>query len=1549
MAANAKRYKGHVKLLAKDPAYKGLTTEPVVTANFLRHLPVHLGGPEYAEQAEEKRWALDLVIRKLEIKESKATVASAHMANTTAVAPATTAAPESDPRLAAIIKTVMATLMLENGTGRPVRKCWYCDKQGHLKKDCPRKLKDEAAGKDVSPKDNTPGGNYSGAKVCLSMSVLCAPTTTDRKTVLLDGGANVHLTADASLFSTPLRSCNISVKVASDGFITATQQGDVLFDVCDTAGNLQRLHLRDVLYIPTAVQRTLVAPALLVADYTYQIAGSAPDGSAEHRLIPVDGRPVIVARTDTNLGLLDGVRAPPGLPAPAMSLALSRVFSPADVALKVKMHCALGHPPDDVLRELVTKDLVTGVPKGSWIGAPLPDCVACRLGKTKRAPFSGHLHRATVRFGRLSGDIWGPAQITGHGGIRYFMVLADDATSKVFTLLLRTRSDAHDELQAWLKVMHNKIPERLKIFRSDNAPELSSAEFEAGLRSLGVEPEHTPPHSSERNGLAERMIGVLNGDGRVLRADARDLPPSLWPYALAYATLVRNRRFTRGRSNLSVTPEQAWSGQVPDMTHFHRWGCHMSVLLPDSQREHGKLGPTAEILRFIGLIETGNGFESYQLYDPVTRSVKERRSSDCKVLDLSMAIPSLGTIAGPQPTSDGGASTSGGPFVADVFPDDEEVDAALPPTATLNPDLPIPTPVTADQGAPDPGAGLPSPPRSPALAPELSDVPQFDDLHSAASQGVAEGWLDAESPPPQLATINDNLVDPETPHLPDERAAPPPLPPSPSPSAPGPSELPVPATPVDKKAAKNKGKGQAAAQGVDLTKQRVPVLLNHLKHELIAQIPTSSRPVSSLQTAPGRAPPERSEVPTLPAATRSGRQPMARVPFIAGGSDADNSENVVWMRENVNRERINPGFGYGIAPPTGETPAGGDPDSPGRSSDNGSEANLAAHLAPGPYGTQVPITPEDEPPKRTVFVAIHSPQTATRVNLSRVAAAHRSHRAPRTPARRTQRHSAIPRSVKEALSIPQWLAAIKKEMVGIEENGTWSDIEHADLPPGTEPIPTQMVLDMKRSAYGDEEPKARLVVMGNRQRPGRDFDDTWATTINIVTTRTLLAMANQFDWEIHVLDVRQAFLKAKIDRDVYLRLPRHLCTPGSSGLKKLHKSLYGLKQAGHLWQQLLVSELTKLGYKTCPADDCLFYRFSGDDLVFVGTFVDDLPVVGTSLAAVAQAKAEIKGLWAVKDKGEMTEFIGMAVRRHRTHGILTIDLGDYARGVLARYADYGLSPEQLSPAPIPVAVDHNSIPGPVDDAEREAMERRPFKEVVGMFQYMVERCRPDLAPFTSFVSRHVAHPSKGLWGFLVQGCRYLVGTLDYGLVFRRTSEGSAVQITTMSDSDWASDKENRHSTFGYVTKIGDSTVDWKTAKGKQVSTSSMEAEYVALYHGVTISVWLHGLLRSMRLPGYQDDQPPTPLVYCDNQAALKLADHPTSFQRSKHIDVKYHYSRECIANGLVRVQYCPTRDMTADILTKMLPRPAFEKHRPALGVNDVLMAMDATVRGRVSG
>ena len=105
----------------------------------------------------------------------------------------------------------------------------------------------------------------------------------------------------------------------------------------------------------------------------------------------------------------------------------------------------------------------------------------------------------------------------------------------------------------------------------------------------------------------------------------------------------------------------------------------------------------------------------------------------------------------------------------------------------------------------------------------------------------------------------------------------------------------------------------------------------------------------------------------------------------------------------------------------------------------------------------------------------------------------------------------------------------------------------------------------------------------------------------------------------------------------------------------------------------------------------------------------------------------------------------------------------------------------------------------------------------------------------------------------------------------------------------------------------------------------------------------------MRLPGYQDDQPPTPLVYCDNQAALKLADHPTSFQRSKHIDVKYHYSRECIANGLVRVQYCPTRDMTADILTKMLPRPAFEKHRPALGVNDVLMAMDATVRGRVSG
>ena len=193
----------------------------------------------------------------------------------------------------------------------------------------------------------------------------------------------------------------------------------------------------------------------------------------------------------------------------------------------------------------------------------------------------------------------------------------------------------------------------------------------------------------------------------------------------------------------------------------------------------------------------------------------------------------------------------------------------------------------------------------------------------------------------------------------------------------------------------------------------------------------------------------------------------------------------------------------------------------------------------------------------------------------------------------------------------------------------------------------------------------------------------------------------------------------------------------------------------------------------------------------------------------------------------------------------------------------------------------------------------------------------------------MSRPSKDHWIGVKRVLRYLKGTLNYGLKFSAHDEDP--ELIGYSDADWAGDVDTRRSTSGYVFQIGRSTVSWSSRKQATVAKSSTEAEYVALSSATQEAVWLCRLMEDL---GKHLDAPTT--IYEDNQGAIELAKNAKYHNRTKHIDICHHFVRERVVSNEIRVIYCPTGDMVADIMTKGLAKLSFEKLRDLLGVYDIM-------------
>lgn len=501
----------------------------------------------------------------------------------------------------------------------------------------------------------------------------------------------------------------------------------------------------------------------------------------------------------------------------------------------------------------------------------------------------------------------------------------------------------------------------------------------------------------------------------------------------------------------------------------------------------------------------------------------------------------------------------------------------------------------------------------------------------------------------------------------------------------------------------------------------------------------------------------------------------------------------------------------------------------------------------------------------------------------------------------------------------KWMTAMHDEMESLEKNGTW---ELVKLPSEKKPIRCKWIFKKKEGVTLTEEVryKARLVAKGYSQIPGIDFTDVFSPVVKHSSICTLLSIVAMRDYELEQMDVKTAFLHGELEEDIYMEQPEGFVVPGKENFAcKLKKSLYGLKQSPRQWYKRFDSFMISQGFRRSDYDSCVYLKTTNSSPIYLLLYVDDMLIAAKDKADIAKLKAQLNSEFEMKDLGAAKKILGMEISKDRHSGKLYLSQKGYINKVLHRF-----NMQNLKPVSTPLAAHFrlSSDSCPQSDDDIEYMSRVPYSSAVGSLMCAMVCSRPDLSHALSVVSRYMANPGKEHWKAVQWIFRYLRGIANVCLQFGKSRDG----LVRYVDSDFAGDSDKRRSLTGYVFTIGGCAVSWKASLQATVALSTTEAEYMAISEACKEAVWLRGLFTELC------GSASCTTIFCDSHSAIYLTKDQMFHERTKHIDVRYHFIRGVIAEGDVKVSKINTHDNPTDMMTKQVPANKFELCSGLVGI-----------------
>ena len=442
--------------------------------------------------------------------------------------------------------------------------------------------------------------------------------------------------------------------------------------------------------------------------------------------------------------------------------------------------------------------------------------------------------------------------------------------------------------------------------------------------------------------------------------------------------------------------------------------------------------------------------------------------------------------------------------------------------------------------------------------------------------------------------------------------------------------------------------------------------------------------------------------------------------------------------------------------------------------------------------------------------------------------------------------------------------------------------------------------------------KARLVVRGDQQLRGAT-ENNYAATLAGRSFRTVMAIAARFNLELLQFDAVNAFVNADLDEDVFMRMP-----PGHrrfGTILKLNKALYGLRRSPLLWQRTLSGALQKLGFKAVPHEPCAFTRNG----VIIFFYVDDIVIAFRE----AQRQEALRTIIQLRSRYQLTGgeplqwFLGMEVLRDRTRGLIWLSQASYIDKIAALA-------QTNTPSESPMAKEE-LLPY---EGTATAHDITVYLRKVGSVLYAAVITRPDISFAVSRLARFSTNPGPLHQKAADRVLLYLQRTASLALQF-----GGNDDLYMASDASFADNTLDRKSSQGFAMKLFGGLIAWRANKQDTVTTSTTEAELLALSQAAKEGLFVARLLKEL---GVTLDTRRL-VIEVDNKQTIRLVTEEIARLKTslRHVDIHNHWLRQEYAAGKIDVQYTKSAEMMADGLTKALVQEQFAGFRKQLGMVNI--------------
>ncbi|BBH09623.1 ADP glucose pyrophosphorylase large subunit 1 [Prunus dulcis] len=521
-------------------------------------------------------------------------------------------------------------------------KCYNCKQYGHIKSTCKNKTNGGAESSFVHEKaserenDNVVLLAYAAARE----GNVCAEKW------YLDSGCSNHMTGNKSAFVNFKHTNNSEVRIGDGGKLVAKGCGDILF--LSKSGEQKRIS--DVLYVPDLNYNLLSVGQLLRKGHNIQFR--------EDQCVIRDKYNSLITKVQMSGDNMFSLNI--------------KYESFACLSALIKdsswlWHLRYGHLSFNTLSLMGKQHMVRGLPT---IQHQTQVCEACVLGKHQRNSFlTGYSWRASHPLELVHSDVCGPMNTTSTGGNRYFLTFIDDYSRKTWVYFLKYKSEVFDYFKVFKALAEKQSGCALKTLRSDQGGEFSSNVFENFLKENGIKHQFTARYTPQQNGVAERKNRTIMELARSM-LKAKAMPNRFWAEAVACAVYLLNH--ASSNSVEGKTPQEAWSGLKPCISHLRIFGSIAYSHIPDETRR--KLDDKSEKCILVGYSEKA---KAYKLFNPLTnkiivsRDVKfneedawnwsEAKNQSPILLDIGLENPDLTpptTSSSQESSSQGLSSTS---------------------------------------------------------------------------------------------------------------------------------------------------------------------------------------------------------------------------------------------------------------------------------------------------------------------------------------------------------------------------------------------------------------------------------------------------------------------------------------------------------------------------------------------------------------------------------------------------------------------------------------------------------------------------------------------------------------------------------------------------------------------------------------------------------------------------------------------------------------------------------------------------------------------------